>query len=100
MYNLESYGGRLFALASAMLWNSLPKSLRDLQSVETFIRKLKEHLFLPAYIERWIFIVVVLFINNIYNFPPVKRFLDHWDKMLYRFIIIIIIIIIIRHDCV
>ena len=51
-YNLKSYGGRSFALAtSAVLWNSLPQSLRDLQSVETFKRKLKKHLFLRAYME-------------------------------------------------
>lgn len=48
-YNL--YGGRLFALASAIVWNSLTQSLRDWQSVETFKRKLKEHLFLRAYME-------------------------------------------------
>ena len=51
MYNLKSYGGRSFALASAVLWNSLPQSLRDLQSVETFKRKLKKHLFLQPYME-------------------------------------------------
>ena len=45
MYNLKSYGGRSFSLASAVLWNSLPRSLRDLQSVETFKLKLKKHLF-------------------------------------------------------
>ena len=50
-YNLKSYGGRSFVLASAVLWNSLPQSLRDLQSVETFKRKLKKHLFLRAYME-------------------------------------------------
>ena len=51
MYNLKSYGGRSFALASAVLWNSLPQSLRDLQSVETFKLKLNKHLFLQAYME-------------------------------------------------
>ena len=65
MYNLKSYGGRSFALASAVLWNSLPQSLRDLQSVETFKLKLKKHLFLQAYMEHWIYIVVALFINYI-----------------------------------
>ena len=54
MHNLKSYGGRSFALASAVLWNSLPQSLRDLQSVETFKLKVKEHLFLRAYMEHWI----------------------------------------------
>ena len=49
MYSLKSYGGRSFALASAVLWNSLPQSLRNVKSVETFKRKLKEHLFLRAY---------------------------------------------------
>ena len=47
-YNLKPYGGRSFALVSAVLWNSLPQSLRDLQSVETFKPKLtcKEHSFM------------------------------------------------------
>ena len=65
MYNVKSYGGRSFALASAVLWNSLPQSLRDLQSVETFKLKLNKHLFLQAYMEYWIYIVVVLFMNYI-----------------------------------
>ena len=34
----------LESMASAVLWNFLPQSVRDLQSVETFKRKLKEHL--------------------------------------------------------
>ena len=46
-----SCAGRSFALASEVLWNSLPQSLRELQSVETFKRKLKERLFLRAYME-------------------------------------------------
>ena len=51
LMNLKSYGGRSFALASAMLWNSLPQSLRNLKSAETFKRKLKEHLFFWAYMK-------------------------------------------------
>ena len=63
MYNFKSNGGRPFALASAVLWNSLPQSLRDLQSVETFKPKLKEHL--RAYMKHCIYIIVVLFMNYI-----------------------------------
>ena len=47
----KSYGGQLLALASAVLWNSLPQLLRDLQSVETFQWKLTEQLFLRVYME-------------------------------------------------
>ena len=36
-------------LASAVLWNDLPQSIRDSQSVETFKQKLKTHLFLQSY---------------------------------------------------
>ena len=50
VYNHKSYGGGSFAFVSAVLWNSLTQSLRDFQSVKTFKRKLKEHLFLRAYI--------------------------------------------------
>ena len=39
-----SCAGRSFALASEVLWNSL-------KSVETFKRKVKERLFLRAYME-------------------------------------------------
>ena len=48
VFNLKSYGGRSFALASAVLWNDLPQSIKDSQSVETFKQKLKRHLFLQA----------------------------------------------------
>ena len=37
VFNLKSYGGRdrSFVLASAVLWNDLPQSLKDSQSAET-----------------------------------------------------------------
>ena len=48
-FNLKAYGGRSFVLASAVLWNDLPQSIKDSQSVETFKQKLKTHLFLQSY---------------------------------------------------
>ena len=49
VFNLKSYGGRSFALASTVLWNDLPQSITDSQSVENFKQKLKRHLFLQAH---------------------------------------------------
>ena len=49
VFNLKAYGGRSFGLASAVLWNDLPQSIKDSQSVETFKQKLKTHLFLQSY---------------------------------------------------
>ena len=49
VFNLKAYGGRSFVLASAVLWNDLPQSIKDSQSVETFKQKLKTHLFLQSY---------------------------------------------------
>ena len=49
VFNLKSYGGRFFVLASAILWNDLPQSIKDSHLVETFKQKLKRHLFLQAY---------------------------------------------------
>ena len=40
VFNLKAYGGRSFVLASAVLWNDLPRSIKDSQSVETFKQKL------------------------------------------------------------
>ena len=34
VFNLKSYVGRSFVLASAVLWNDLPQSIKDSQSVE------------------------------------------------------------------
>ena len=49
VFNLKAYGGWSFVLASAVLWNDLPQSIKDSQSVETFKQKLKRHLFLQSY---------------------------------------------------
>ena len=45
VFNLKSNSGRSFVLAAAVLWNDLPQSIKDSQSVETFKQKLKSHLF-------------------------------------------------------
>ena len=51
VFNLKTYAyvGRSFVLASGVLWNDLPQSIKDSQAVETFRRKLKRHLFLQGY---------------------------------------------------
>ena len=64
--------------------NSLSQSLRDLQSVETLKRKLKNinFIFTGLHMEQWILICSFNF-----NFPSVKRF-GPLGKMLYKSIII------------
>ena len=48
-YKLESYGARSFQCAAPRLWNELPQSLRDTNSLPTFKRMLKTVLFKIAY---------------------------------------------------
>jgi hypothetical protein len=45
----NQYGKRAFASAAPALWNSLPTTLRETDSYETFKNKLKTHLFQLAY---------------------------------------------------
>ena len=47
--NLKSYGDRCFSVAGPKLWNSLPKKLRICESLESFKRDLKTHLFKCAF---------------------------------------------------
>ena len=42
---LSTLGARSFYAAAPCLWNSLPAELRDIQSLCSFKRKLKTHLF-------------------------------------------------------
>jgi len=48
-YNLKSCGYRSFSVAAPSLWNSLPDSLRDSSSINSFKRDLKTYLFKCAY---------------------------------------------------
>ena len=48
-YNLKNYGGRSFAVAAPRLWNALPLAVKNSNSVDTFKRQLKKHLFLCSY---------------------------------------------------
>ena len=41
----RTYGDRWFDTAAATLWNNLPNSLRNIQSVDSSKRDLKTHLF-------------------------------------------------------
>jgi hypothetical protein len=45
------YGERRFDVAAGTLWNSLPASLRNEQSFETFKKGLKTHLFKIAFVK-------------------------------------------------
>jgi len=44
-----TYGGRAFSYAAPLQWNKLPLDIRSCQSLETFKRLLKTHLFHTAY---------------------------------------------------
>ena len=48
-YNLESYGRRSFRVSAPILWNNLPQNIRLCDSLGTFKRELKTHLFRIAY---------------------------------------------------
>ena len=48
-YNLETYGRRSFRVSAPILWNSLPQNIRLCDSIGTFKRELKTHLFRIAY---------------------------------------------------
>ena len=45
----SKYGDRAFSTAGPILWNSLPSSLKDIETVQLFRQKLKRHLFVIAY---------------------------------------------------
>ena len=47
--NSVTYGERSFSFAAPSLWNSLPRSIRYAQSVSSFKRSLKTHLFSEHY---------------------------------------------------
>lgn len=48
-YNLDSYGARSFSCAAPRLWNKLPLAIRHSNSVESFKRNLKTHMFSIAF---------------------------------------------------
>ena len=47
--NLKSFGDRCFASAAPRAWNTLPQDLRCMESVDTFKRNLKTHLFRQSF---------------------------------------------------
>ena len=47
--NLKSYGDRRFSFAGPKLWNSLPASLRNADSLNSFKKHLKTYLFHKAF---------------------------------------------------
>ena len=47
--NSKCYGERSFSFYAPKLWNSLPREMRDSQSLDSFKKALKHYLFLRAY---------------------------------------------------
>jgi len=47
---LKGYGDRSFAVAAPRLWNALPEKLRKTDSLSSFKRLLKTHLYMQAYL--------------------------------------------------
>ena len=45
----KTYGERRFDKAAAVLWNSIPERVRKSDSVSTFKKALKTHLYIQAY---------------------------------------------------
>ena len=48
-YKLKTYGMRSFHVASAVEWNALPNYIRNADSIYSFKKHLKTHLFKSAY---------------------------------------------------
>ena len=46
---MKRYGDRAFSVAGPVLWNAIPASVKDCQSVASFKRNLKTHFFKIAY---------------------------------------------------
>jgi hypothetical protein len=49
--NMKSYGDRAFGIAGPNLWNKLPDSVKNCDSVHSFKKSLKTHLFRAAFNE-------------------------------------------------
>ena len=47
--NYKSFGEKSFAWSGPKIWNSLPLSLRSVDTIDTFKRRLKHYLFLSTY---------------------------------------------------
>jgi hypothetical protein len=48
-FRTETYGARSFKVTAPVLWNSLPDDMKQIQTLTTFKRLLKTHLFKTAY---------------------------------------------------
>jgi len=48
-FNLKSYGSRACSVCAPRLWNSLSLEIRKCDSIDTFKKKLKTHLFRSSY---------------------------------------------------
>ena len=58
----KSYGDRSFSVAAPTLWNTLPVSLRNTDSILTFKSSLKTYLFKLAFSFSAYFVIVVFVI--------------------------------------
>ena len=47
--NYVAYGKRSFSYVAPTMWNRLPRYIRESDSIETFKRQLKNHLFTTTY---------------------------------------------------
>ena len=91
VFNLKSYGvrDRSFVLASAVLWNDFPQSMKDSQSVETF----KQKLFYRVQAESdlsWIFLFS-------FSLRRYSTMVNNDSNLIYLTIIIYRVIILICH---
>ena len=62
-FNIKSYGRRAFSVSAPLLWNSLPRHIRDAGSLDFFERQLKTALFKRAFLNWWL---VLLYLKLFY----------------------------------
>ena len=68
----ESYGDRRFSIAGPKLWNSIPASLRNADSLNSFKKHLKTYLFHRAF------------------FKFINRFLLNFHTYIYTYIYVVV----------
>ncbi len=52
---VTSFGGRAFCISVSTLWNSIPKYIRDISSLQDFKNHLKTYLFLSCFSDLWLY---------------------------------------------
>ena len=65
--NYVAYGKRSYSYVAPTMWNRLPRYIRESDSIETFKRQLKHHLFTTTYSRQYMmfyFDVCIIFLSK------------------------------------